>query len=156
MFSLWFTELWVTVHWITMETCRIPYENAWRTEVRNLLPPYSSLCDGTAIPSGMLLYEDDTFIHLCFTFAFTNTLSFTFHLYVFLNWLAISIKQSMRAGTGPVTSLTSSIKSKARPHLHGIRNLAFGLIDSFRNVTGPVRPSSTDYCQSCEKCIPWN
>ena len=36
IFPLWFTELWVTVHWLTMKTCRITYDNAWRTGVCNL------------------------------------------------------------------------------------------------------------------------
>ena len=31
-----YKELLVTVHWITMNTCRIPYENACRTGFRNL------------------------------------------------------------------------------------------------------------------------
>ena len=33
--SLWFTELWVIVHCLIMKACRILYENAWRTGVRN-------------------------------------------------------------------------------------------------------------------------
>ena len=33
-------------------------------------------------------------------------------------------------------------------HLHGIRGLAFGLVDDVMDVIGTERPSSTDYCQS--------
>ena len=36
MFSFWFNDLWLISQWIVMETCRIPYKNACRTEIRNL------------------------------------------------------------------------------------------------------------------------
>ena len=45
IFSLWFTELWLTVHWIIMKTCRILYENAWRTESASSLMKYIILLD---------------------------------------------------------------------------------------------------------------
>ena len=54
----------------------------------------------------------------------------------------------MRDVLGPVTSLTSSIKTEATYnvaillHLHSIRGLAFGLIDGVRDVRafdGPYR-----------------